>query len=53
MFAGVSVLQKAVESADHVVSGAALTAAQATEVMAEEAERLEEAVLPRARTKRK
>lgn len=53
MFAGVSVLQKAVESADHAVSGAAMTAAQATEVMAEEAERIEEVILPRARSKRK
>lgn len=53
MFAGISVLQKAVESADQAVSSAAVVATQATEVMTEEVERIEEVVLPQKRSKRK
>jgi hypothetical protein len=53
VFAGVSVLRKAVESADHVVSDAAVVAVQATEVLTEDIERVEKAVRPRARAGKK
>lgn len=52
-FAGVSALQKAVESADHAVSDAAELAVQATEVVTEEIVRAEKAVRPQVRTRKK
>ena len=53
LFAGVSVLQKAVESADHAVSDAAEVVVQATEVVTEEIVRAEKAVRPQVRTRKK
>lgn len=46
---GLSVLKKALESADRSVSEAAVVAVGATEVLAEEAEKIEKVVQPRKR----
>ena len=49
---GIAVLQKAVESADRSVSEAAEVAVGATEALADEAERIEEAIQPRKRARK-
>lgn len=46
---GIDVMQRAVESADRAVSGAAALSANATEAIAEEAVRMEKRVRPRGR----
>ncbi len=51
--AGVPVLQKAVESVDSAVSGAAAVAVEATERMTEEIEMVEKAVRPRSKAGKK
>ncbi len=50
--AGVPILQKAVESADSAVSGAAAVAVEATERVTEEIELVEKTVRPRARARK-